>query len=172
MNIQPNPINGWAIQQTNKNKSWKKSWKMREKFEKKYYQVFLVWDWDFLTFWYFFVKYHINSYFSGNIKYFQKPLILQAIQWYSSITANRNRFAQWEVGQLAPSKDDIFHSDFAPRKVYFFNNHRNAYIIWNPPPIPFIWVFLEAIWTKTDRFISIYVASCSPSPLPPRLSLI
>ena len=27
-----------------------------------------------------------------------------------------NRYGQWEVGQVAPSKDDIFDQDFAPSK--------------------------------------------------------
>ena len=33
------------------------------------------------------VKFHIHAYFSENFKYFQKALILQAVQCYSRITA-------------------------------------------------------------------------------------
>ena len=50
-----------------------------------------------------------------------------------------NRFGQWEVGQVSPSKDDIYDPDFAPKKCNFAANkklhqdHRNAYIIRNPP---------------------------------------
>ena len=65
----------------------------------------------------FLVKFHKNTYFQENFKYFQKPLILEAIQWYSSKPVKYE--SVWPMGswQVAPSKDDIFDPDFAHRKM-------------------------------------------------------
>ena len=40
-----------------------------------------------------------------------------------------NRFGQWEVVQVAPSKDDIFDPAWHPEKGNFAMIHRNAYLI-------------------------------------------
>ena len=90
-----------------KNKSVKKI-DFRENIWKKIISficiVFQLWHFFFV------VKFHINDYFSENVRYFQKPLILQAIQWYSKLTARCQIWFYLINGKLV-------NSDFSPLKV-------------------------------------------------------
>ena len=89
-------------------------------------QTFKIFDsfWVTALFWFFFVKFHKNSYFSENFKYFQKPLIFQAIQWYSRITAKYDLILLMGSWSSSSMTDDIFDQDFAPWKVWLYCEKR------------------------------------------------
>ena len=80
--------------------------------------------------------------FSKKFMYFQKPLILQNIQWYIRITGKYESI--WPMRNWSNSSLKRWHiwSIFFPSKSVSLlwikksqEIHRNAYIFWNSPPI-------------------------------------
>ena len=75
----------------------------------------------FLFFYEFLVKIHKNTYESENLNHFQKSLILQAIQWYSRITANRyETIWPMEVGQVVGQWKLTYLTQILPPKKFNF----------------------------------------------------
>ena len=117
--------------------------------------------WVTALFWFlkkFIEKFHKNPYISLHFKYFQKPLILQAIQQYSRMTAIYESIwimdGWWKVGHAAPTKNDIWPQKwFFPQKSIILlwikksqQIHRETHIMWNP--LLSISVLIEAIGPK------------------------
>ena len=70
------------------------------------------------------MKFHRITYFSENSKYFQKPLILQAVQWYSRITAiAAMHILIWSIGSWLGSSIQRFCTKILPleERIYAVN---------------------------------------------------
>ena len=72
------------------------------------------------------MKFHIKAYTSKKFKYYQIPWFCKEFNGIQGQLPNMNRFGQWEVGQVSPSKDDIYDPDFAPKKCNFAVNKKVA----------------------------------------------
>ena len=65
----------------------------------------------------FLVKFYINYFFNKISYIFKNPWLCNPLNGIQGQLPYMNRFGQWEIGQVASSKDDLFDQDFDPWKV-------------------------------------------------------